>query len=181
MFTVKVDNEIQLALIEPSFAAKYFSIVQCDLDHLSQWLVWPEHAKDEAFFLSFTTKSLHDYADGKSLTCGIIYKNEVVGNIGFNSINQTLKKAEVGYWLSAQYQGRGIVTRAVSALFEMAFTQMGMEKVQICAAEGNKPSRAVCERLNMELEGIITNAENLNGRIVDHAIYGLSKAQWRNM
>ncbi len=180
MFTVKVDNEIELALVEPSFAAKYFSIVQRDLGYLSQWLVWPEHAKDEAFFLSFITKSLHDYAEGKSLTCGILYNNEVVGNIGFNSINHSLKKAEIGYWLSAQYQGCGIVTRAVSALFEMAFTQLGMEKVQICAAEGNKPSRAVCERLNMDLEGIITNAENLNGRIVDHAVYALSKAKWSN-
>jgi ribosomal-protein-serine acetyltransferase len=27
----------------------------------------------------------------------------------------------------------------------------------------------------MKLEGIITNSENINGRILDHAIYGLSK------
>lgn len=180
MFTIKIDNEIQLALVEPSFAAKYFAIVQRDLDYLSQWLAWPEHAKDEAFFHSFITRSLHDYAAGKSLTCAIILKDEVVGNIAFNSINHSLKKAEIGYWLSAQHQGRGIVSRAVSALFDMAFTQLGMEKVQISAAVSNQPSRAVCERLNMELEGIITNAENLNGRIVDHAIYGLSKTKWIN-
>jgi len=30
----------------------------------------------------------------------------------------------------------------------------------------------------MTLEGIIRNSENLNGRVVDHAIYGIQYAQW---
>ena len=42
-------------------------------------------------------------------------------------------------------------------------------------ATENLASRAICERLGMKLEGIISNAENLNGRIVDHAIYGLHR------
>lgn len=50
-----------------------------------------------------------------------------------------------------------------------------MEKVEISAAVENAASRAVCERLGCELEGIITRNENLNGRIVDHAIYGLER------
>jgi ribosomal-protein-serine acetyltransferase len=53
-----------------------------------------------------------------------------------------------------------------------------MEKVQISAATQNKPSRAVCERLGFSLEGVITRAENLNGPVVDHAIYGLSRDTW---
>lgn len=29
-----------------------------------------------------------------------------------------------------------------------------------------------------DLEGMIRNSENLNGRVVDHAIYGIQSAQW---
>lgn len=53
-----------------------------------------------------------------------------------------------------------------------------MEKIQISAATGNQPSRNVCERLGFVLEGIITRAENLNGRVVDHAVYGLGRTSW---
>ncbi|WP_428774393.1 GNAT family N-acetyltransferase [Vibrio sp.] len=179
MFKVDIDQRLSLALVEPAFAASYLDIVFAERDYLAEWLAWPLFADSEAFFLTFINKSLHDYADGKSMTCAMVYDNTVVGNISFNSINPDLKKVEIGYWLSAHYQGQGIVTKSVSKLIDIAFEQLDMEKVQISAAVGNQPSRQVCERLGFELEGVISNAEYLNGRIVDHAIYGLKRDKWQ--
>ncbi len=178
MFSKIVDDEITLALVQPSFAKEYWAIVEQQREYLSQWLAWPQLADGEAFFLKFIKNSLHDYADGKSLTCAILYLGQVVGNISFNSINHSLKKVEIGYWLRQDYQGKGIVTRAVASLIEIAFNELAMQQVQIAAAEENLPSRAVCERLGFTLEGIISRAENLNGRVVDHAVYGLSRKHW---
>ncbi len=178
MFTLKVEDELCLALVEPKFAAMYFNIVSHEQEYLSQWLAWPLHAKNVEFFLSFIHKSLLDYADGKSLVCAMIYKNNLVGNVSFNSINHKLKKVEIGYWLSEKYQGKGIVTKSVSKLIDVAFTELDMDKIQISAAVDNQSSRNICIRLGFNLEGIITRAENLNGRVVDHAVYGLSKDLW---
>ncbi|MFM2485712.1 GNAT family N-acetyltransferase [Celerinatantimonas yamalensis] len=178
MFTLDVKQGLELALVHPKFAKQYLKIVSRERDYLSQWLAWPMHAYDEDFFLSFIKHSLHDYADGKSLSCAIIFDGEVVGNISFNSINHELKKVAIGYWLSCDLQGKGIVTRSVAKLIDIAFVDLGMEKVQISAAVHNQPSRSVCERLGFSLEGIITRAENLNGNIVDHAVYGLSRTTW---
>ena len=50
-----------------------------------------------------------------------------------------------------------------------------MEKVQFTLAEYNLPSRAVAQRLGMTLEGIVTNTEKHNGRIIDHGVNGLFK------
>ncbi len=175
MFTLDVDSELKLALVQPSFAKKYVEIVTEQREYLSEWLAWPPHGKSEEFFLTFVRKSLLEYAEGKSMVCSMIYKDELVGNISFNSIDHNLKVAEIGYWLSEKHQGKGIITRSVSKLIDIAFSDLAMEKVQISAGEGNAPSRAVCERLGMKLEGIITKKENLNGRVIDHAIYGLLK------
>lgn len=92
MFTLDVDTGLKLALVSPKFAPHYLEIVNREREYLSQWLAWPPHANSEEFFLSFINRSLHDYADGKSLVCGMIYKDKVVGNISFNSINHQLKK-----------------------------------------------------------------------------------------
>jgi ribosomal-protein-serine acetyltransferase len=61
------------------------------------------------------------------------------------------------------------------SLHNYAFSHLNMNKVEISAAVDNAASRAVCERLGMGLEGVITNAEKVGDRIFTHAIYGLHK------
>lgn len=175
MFTRRVDDELELALVQHSFAPLYEQLVKDNERYLLQWLPWPAYCKTAADFSVFITESLHKYAEGTALNLGMVVKGQLVGNISFNTINRSLKKVEIGYWLIESMQGQGIVTRACRHLIHMAFNELGMEKIQISAATENKPSRSVCERLGMQLEGIITHAENINGRIVDHAIYGLKR------
>lgn len=175
MFTMSVNEQLELALVQPSFAKDYFSIVSKQQDYLAKWLAWPCMAKDENFFEDFIKKSLHEYAEGSSMVCAMIFNGELVGNIGFNSISQSLKKVEVGYWLSEDFQGKGIVANALRYLIDFAFTSLNMDKVQISVATQNLPSQKVCERLGFAREGVISQQELLNGQIIDHIIYGLKK------
>ncbi|MBU2039563.1 MAG: GNAT family N-acetyltransferase, partial [Gammaproteobacteria bacterium] len=116
MFTLDINESVSLALVQPSFAGRYLAIVEAERDYLSEWLAWPPHADSEEFFLRFIRGALHDYADGKSMTCAVLYQGVVVGNVSYNSICRNLGKAEIGYWLSKEYQGRGIMTTAVRYL-----------------------------------------------------------------
>jgi ribosomal-protein-serine acetyltransferase len=175
MFTVQIDNELQLALIQESFAPRYVELVSEQKEYLSQWLAWPAFCHTEQDFKLFAQRMLHDYADGKSMTCAIIYQGEIVGNCSFNTINHDTKRAEVGYWLSQPHQGKGIITRVVTKLIDIAFNELKLEKVELSAAKDNLASRAVAERVGMTLEGIITNAEKVGDRILDHAVYGIKK------
>lgn len=180
MFPLVINKDLKLALVEPAFAKDYYAIVSRQRDYLSQWLGWVSRANDEAFFSAFINQSLHDYLAGKSLTCAMIYRDEVVGNISFNRILPALKKVEVGYWLRQDFQGKGIVSQSVSALVDYAFAPskaggLGMDVVQIATAVNNEPSQRVCKRLGFAFCGIVPHAENVDGRIVDHAIYTLKK------
>lgn len=177
MFSLKVDDQIQLMLVHPSFAPRYVELVKDSYDDLAQWLVWPPFCKTVADFEGFVKRSLHDYADGKSMTCGMFYQNELVGNVSFNNINRQLKKVEIGYWLATGFQGKGIVTRVCQKLVDLAFNQLHFDKVEIQAASENTASRAVAERLGMSLEGVISNAEVVDGVMLSYAIYGLHRTK----
>ncbi|BDU40981.1 GNAT family N-acetyltransferase [Vibrio nigripulchritudo] len=177
MFTKEIDKDIQLALVQPSFAANYLRLRNENLEYLSKWLAWPPHCDSEEDFLNFVRSSLKSYAEGESLSCAILFQGELVGNASVFNIDNNLSKAKLGYWIAESAQGNGIVTRVCQTLIDIAFDDYQLEKVQLHAAEENKPSRAVAERLGMKLEGIIRRNENLNGRIVDHAIYGLLKSE----
>lgn len=175
IFKNQVDAEIKLCLLHESFAARYVELIENDVEYIGQWMQWPYICNTEDAFKDFIKSSLHKYVDGKSMNFAIEYKGEIVGNCGFNSINQTIKSAEIGYWLGKDYQGNGIMTRACQFLINYAFTELGMTKVQISAAKENSASRAVCERLGLTLEGIITQKEKIQERILDHAVYGILK------
>ena len=177
MFELVVDDEIKLSLVHESFAKRYVTLAEENHKYLAQWLAWPAFCKTEEDFKGFVKNSLHSYADGKAMHCAIVYKTVIVGNISFNSINHELKIVEIGYWISQEYQGKGIVTRTCQFLIDHAFKKLSMEKVQISAAEGNKASREVCERLGLKLEGIITSKEFIGGKILNHAIYGICRIE----
>ena len=175
MFRIRVDEQIELALIGHQHAQPLYEIIDQNREFLERWLPWVDNTKAVSDTEAFIRSSLHDYADGKSMTCVIEYNQVAVGVISYNSINHNLAKVEVGYWLAAKYNGKGIVTRCCQFLIHYAFESLAMQKVQIAAAEENIASRAVIERLGFTLEGIVSRAESINGRVVDHAVYGLSK------
>ncbi|EGU34297.1 GNAT family N-acetyltransferase [Vibrio scophthalmi] len=176
MFTVHIDNDIELALIEESLAAQYCALVSEQIDYLSQWLAWPAFCQSEQDFRHFIQRSLHDYAEGQSLTCAILYQGKLVGNCSLNSIDHDLSRAKIGYWLAQNHTGKGIITRSVLKLIDLAFNHYQIHKVELAAAVDNLPSRKVAERTGMKLEGIITNSEKVGDRILDHAIYAIHKS-----
>ena len=174
---IELDEEIQLCSVQESFATVYVDLAKENYDYLAKWLVWPPRVKTESDFGDFIVRCKSDHERGDAITFGIIYNGKLIGNIAYKYINNELKKVEIGYWIAQDYQGKGIISRACARLVEYAFTNLDMDKVEMCVASENKPSRAVCERLGMTMEGVISSAERVQGRMLDHAIYGLHRAK----
>jgi ribosomal-protein-serine acetyltransferase len=46
-----------------------------------------------------------------------------------------------------------------------------LNRIEIAAAVGNVRSRAIPERLGFKLDGVLRERENVNGVMLDHAVY----------
>lgn len=156
MFTRPINDDLSLALVQPSFTKDYFALISADQDNFARYLPWAAQMKDEEAFLGFIKSALQPYSEGKSIPCSMIYRGKLVGNISLDNINHQLNKAKMGYWLGVQYRGLDIVTTASSELINMAFNELNLTKVEIHAALDNTASRAAPERLGFKLEGVIT-------------------------
>lgn len=173
MFKFEVDQDINLVFLHQALAEDLYALIDANREYLGEWQSWVFRTKSADDSKSFIEKSIAAYSKGEELSCAIEYKGQIAGIIAYVKISEPRKTVELGYWLSSHLQGYGIITRSCNSLIQYAFTEMKMHKVEIRAAAKNFPSRKVCERLGCSLEGIITNAENINGRIVDMAVYGL--------
>ena len=134
---------------------------------------WPALAVKDV--LDFIERCRRQDRDANGFQCSIRLNGTIVGAVGYLPVNHQDRKVELGYWVAERYQGRGIVTRAVRALTDYAFSEMNLNRVEIRAAAGNRRSRAVAERLGFELEGITQQGHRLGDRFLDYAFYGMLK------
>jgi RimJ/RimL family protein N-acetyltransferase len=89
-------------------------------------------------------------------------------------------RGDIGYWVGIPFQGKGYATAAVAEALRIAFTDMGMEKVEACAFLGNLGSRRVLEKNGFVQEGLTRKAVLKRGRWLDEWVFGITREEWRS-
>ncbi|NRD78329.1 GNAT family N-acetyltransferase [Bacillus sp. BRMEA1] len=179
MFTLKVDHEIELQLFQRHHALTLFQLVEENRDHLSQWLPWVSTMVTLYQFETVIPVWLNQFAENQALNVGILYRGKLVGSIGLHQIDWYNNMASIGYYLSKKAEGRGIITRSVTAMLNYAFFDLGMNRIEIRCGVNNQKSRAIPERLGFIMEGTIRDGELLNGQFHDITIYSMLARDWR--
>jgi ribosomal-protein-serine acetyltransferase len=181
MFTLRVDDEIELNVMEDADAEAFHRMNSTDNANMRLWLP----ARDTERTLEETREFIQDLREGfvenKGLAAGIWYKGKLVGFVDAQRIMWSHKKTEIGYWLGTSFEGKGIMTRACRAIIDYNFSELGLNRIEIECAADNRPSREIPERLGFTQEGVIRQAAWLNGRFVDYVLYGLLAEEWRQI
>ncbi|MFA5221277.1 MAG: GNAT family N-acetyltransferase [Methanoregula sp.] len=82
-----------------------------------------------------------------ALMLAIDVDGEAVGGIGIHPLNDVYRgTAEIGYWLSQEFWGRGIVTDAVRSIIPVAFDRFPVIRLQAGVFESNPASMRVLEK-----------------------------------
>ena len=109
------------------------------------------------------------------LNLGIEYKatGEIIGGIGFNTINHNFKRAELGYWISKKYRNEGIMSEAVTLTVKYAFSKLKLKRVHAFVEPSNKASIKVLEKCGFENEGLLKKFIKQNNRYKDMCIFAI--------
>lgn len=102
---------------------------------------------------------------------------EFVGVTSLQSIDWEIPKCEIGYWANSKFSGNGYMTEAVETITRLGVHTLRFKRIEIRCESENIKSRAIPERLNFTLEGILKN-EDLSAdgkRVTDTCIYAVSK------
>lgn len=103
--------------------------------------------------------------------------DEVVGSVGMNLRQDVyFRTGEIGYWLAEPFWGQGVVTAAVQALCEWAFTNFDLVRLQARVFDTNPASRRVLEKAGFTYEGRLQQAATKRGKTMDLHIYALLRS-----
>jgi ribosomal-protein-serine acetyltransferase len=170
---------VLLRTLREEDAAELFLLVDANREHLRRWLPWVDSSITVEDSLAFIRRDAGNDLAGKGFSLAVEVRGRIVGVAGFNRIDAVDRKAEIGYWLSRDAQGRGTMTMCCRALVGLAFGALDLNRVEIHVATGNDRSRAIPVRLGFSLEGVIREAALRSGVFEDHAVYGLLRREWR--
>jgi len=176
--TLAVTKQLSLRAVEPDDAEPLFRLVDRNRTYLREWLPWLDFNRTAQHTASFIKRSMAQQDEGTGLVMLILEDAEIKGVIGFNWIDPMHRACEIGYWISADAQHRGLVTRSTRAMVDCAFNELELNRVNISVALANTGSRAIPERLGFVQEGVEREAEWLYDHFVDHAKYAMLRGDW---
>ena len=176
---VEVGPGLELRALQPEHADVMFALVDAERAHLRVWLPWVDGTRavtdTRAFLLDVCAKR----AAGQTLAYGLWEGEALRGVLGFHDISASNGNLQVGYWLSREGEGRGLMTMSVAAMLSVAYDTLQMERVEIRCAVRNRKSWAIPERLGFSLEGVMRHFQRLHGEFVDMRVYSLLEREYR--
>jgi len=102
--------------------------------------------------------------------------SKLIGVVGADNLELgTTHQAEIGYWLAKPYWGQGIMTDAVRAFVEYAFTELDLVRLTAHVFEFNIGSARVLEKNGFKLEGRLRKHFRKDGELLDARFYGFLK------
>jgi RimJ/RimL family protein N-acetyltransferase len=110
----------------------------------------------------------------------ITIDKELVGSIGIVSKTDIYRKNfEIGYFLSEEYWGKGIATRAIKAATSYAFNGFDIVRVYAEPFADNPGSRKALEKAGFNLEATLKRNVIKNGIIKDSCIYSVLREEFK--
>ncbi len=169
---------VRLRLPEESDARELAAAVDANRAHLDPWMPWTR-GYSEAGALAWIRAARRQIADNRGIQTLVEVDGRIAGTLGTPAVDWVHRSMAIGYWLTGDVVGRGIMTSAVTVLIDHAVDTWGVERIEIRAGTENHRSRAVPERLGFAFEGVARRAERVGTRVLDHAVYGLLAEEWR--
>jgi RimJ/RimL family protein N-acetyltransferase len=103
---------------------------------------------------------------------------KVIGKCTLWQYSESNQRAEVGYILNREYWRRGLMTQALHAMIDYAFSSLGLHRLEADTDDNNIGSLALLEQLGFQREGFFRERWYVSGSWQNSVMLGLLKQDW---
>jgi len=129
----------------------------------------------------FIRSRLNEWTEQHSFTYALWNpeRTSLMGHLSIKNIDWTIPRAELAYFLSSEFEGKGIMTEVLGRIIALCFEQLGMNKLFVRVITSNDKSYKVAEKCGFIREGIIRkDFRASDGDLVDLYYYGFTREDY---
>ena len=125
----------------------------------------------------FIKKTKKEKRKGISYYFGIELKEnrKLIGMMNLVKIDRKNKNAEIGFWLTRKYQGKGLTKEALNLILNFGFKKLKLKRIEARVFHKNKPAQKLLEKTGFKLEGRLRKKTFFKNQWFDDLIYGILK------
>ena len=148
---------------------------------VSRYMLWNPH-RDLSESVASIQKVLRRYEEGRCYRWGITLKEtgQLIGIIDLLRFDEEAESCSFAYMLGEGFWGRGYGTEALKAVFDFAFTQMGILSITADHMAENLASGRVMEKAGMKRIRALPRKYEKNGILHDAMEYTITQEDWKN-
>ena len=175
-----VDKEITLKQLELRDLDILLKLVLKNKDFLVPWFSWAEDITEEKE-REFIKTSYENNKNKDGCDLGIYYNGGLVGVFALMKWEEKITlNAEIAYWLSQEFNGKGIMTRVCKKMEEYCFTKLNFDTIYIVALQENKASRVIPEKLGFDIVDADMNPTIINSKKSYYIYYSKSQSEYKS-
>lgn len=173
-----IDEHIRLEETAPQHAAGLLDAVNANREHLAAFLPWVGAMQTVDDFHGYIHLCEQKTAEKLEVSFVILVNEKIVGRIGIHHIQTANQCGAIGYWLTREAGGKGVMLNCCRKILEYGFSILQLHRIEIKAATHNIKSQAIPQKLGFVREGILRESERVNDGYFDIVLYAMLKQDW---
>ncbi|WP_433547415.1 GNAT family N-acetyltransferase [Streptomyces sp. CA-294286] len=166
-------DAVQLRPATLDDASALAEAIRLNRAHMRPWEPWrPESFYTEQGQRARLTGLLADRDAGRAVPWLLVDGERVAGGITLTNVAYgPFLSAHLGYWIDAEYGGRGLATAAVARVCDLARTEVGLHRIEAATLLTNAASQRVLEKCGFEDIGVAGRYLHIDGAWRDHRLF----------
>lgn len=146
---------------------------------VTRFLLWEPHRTIEDSRTAIRS-AMEDHENGRVRSWGVVHKADqrLIGTAGFQWWRPDSASAEIGYLMSRDYWGRGLMPEAVRAVLQFGFERMKLNRIEARLIPDNVASVRLLEKVGMTHEGTLRDEYYIDGKFSDTGVYAMLYREW---
>ena len=163
----------------------FYNLIEKNRDRMiDSFPIMLSNTLDEISAEYYIGKRIEEWNEQSAFNFGIWLKEngEYTGHISVKNIDWIIPRGEIAYIISGEYEGRGIMAEALTAVIKFGFENLSMNRLFLRVKTNNVRSCKLAERCGFFREGILRkDHKTYEGELVDLYYYGMTREDYNKL